>query len=142
MENIDTVKTLERLKECMQKNDDNMSSLAKKLGISRTTTLRWMRGEVGSMKSTTVSQIARLYGVSPMWLLGYDVPKYPETESHANKRNIISDMLINVKESDLDRLLVIVKAFVDTAKVEEENERNEKAEKRSKEKEGGANKSK
>lgn len=127
---------VDRIKECMDENGDTMASLAKKVGVSRPAVLRWMRGEVQNIKLPIIKKMAMVYGVSPLWLIGDHVPKYPETESHANKRNLISDMLINVKESDLDRLLVIVKAFVDTAKVEEENERNEKNEKKKKRRRG------
>lgn len=127
----------QRIKECIEEAGETPTELAKLLGVNRATVYRWINGSTSNMKTTMISALARRYEVSPSWLMGYDVPKYPETESHANKRNLISDMLINVKESDLDRLLVIVKAFVDIAKAEEENERNEK-----RRKEGGANRSK
>lgn len=123
---------IERIKECMDEHGDTMASLAKKVGVSRAAVLKWMRGEVQNIKLPIIKKMATMYAVSPLWLIGDHVPKYPETESHASKRNMISDMLVNVKESDLDRLLVITEAFVETAKKEAEAERKQRKEQKSK----------
>lgn len=122
----------QRIKECIDEAGETPTELAKSIGINRATVYRWINGSTNNIKTTTISTLARRYGVSPSWLMGFNVPKYPETESHASKRNMISDMLVNVKESDLDRLLVITEAFVETAKKEEEAERNRRKEQKSK----------
>ncbi len=101
-----------RVCEVLDESGLNVTQMAKLLGVDRSTIYSWRKGEVKSMKSTMITKISDSFNVSIPWLLGENVPKEKETESHRSKRSKISDALYKVKESDLDKLLVIVSAFV------------------------------
>lgn len=51
--------------------------LSDKLGISRSAVWAYQKG-TRIPKVQALEQIARVYGVDPLWLMGTDVPKYPQ----------------------------------------------------------------
>ena len=54
--------------------------LSDKLGLSRSAIWAYQAG-TRMPKVPALQQIARTYGVDPMWLMGADVPKYPQPTS-------------------------------------------------------------
>lgn len=64
----------QRLKELMESTGDKQIDMARKTGISKGTLTKYVNGKMG-MKQSRIEQIAEIYGVDPVWLLGFDVPK-------------------------------------------------------------------
>lgn len=64
----------QRLKELMESTGDKQIDMARKTGISKGTLTKYVNGKMG-MKQSRIEKIAEIYGVDPVWLLGFDVPK-------------------------------------------------------------------
>lgn len=64
------------------RHDDGLTleSLAHKINFPSQTINRWERGD-RIPKIDTVSSIAESLGISPLWLIGYDVPKYDSVQA-------------------------------------------------------------
>lgn len=84
-------KCAKRLKECRIENNYTLDALAQKLGIVKTTILRWENGSVYKIRSHTIKYLADLYKVNPVWLLGYDSPKYVKRDN-TTKMLDVSDL--------------------------------------------------
>lgn len=64
-----------RLKECREENHFTLEEIGNKIGVHKSTILRWENGETGKIKSPILKDLADLYNVNVVWLMGYDVPK-------------------------------------------------------------------
>jgi len=62
----------DRLKEALALRDITGAELGRRCGINKGTISRYVRGEV-IPKQNTIYQISQALGVSPAWLLGFDV---------------------------------------------------------------------
>lgn len=51
-----------------------LEEVGKQLGVSKTAVLKWERGQVRKMKLPMVETLARIYDVSPAWLMGLEAP--------------------------------------------------------------------
>lgn len=56
--------------------DDSYTHVASRIGVSKQTISAYANG-VRNAKKPTINAIATHYGVDPLWLIGFDVPKYP-----------------------------------------------------------------
>lgn len=63
----------ERLKEAIEQSDLNQSELADRIGIHRSTITHYLTGRY-EPRHDRVDQFARILNVSPIWLMGFDVP--------------------------------------------------------------------
>lgn len=63
----------DRIREVM--GDMTQTDLARKMNVAQQTIQRYMSGE-RTPKIEKIYTIANLFGVNPLWLAGYDVPKY------------------------------------------------------------------
>lgn len=72
-------KFLERLNSLFDSDPRTDTAIGDALGVSKQTISYWRQGE-RSPKKTMVLEIARMYHVSPVWLMGFDdemaVPLY------------------------------------------------------------------
>lgn len=64
-----------RLKECREENHYTLEEIGNKIGVHKSTILRWENGETGKIKNPILKELAELYNVNIVWLMGYDVPK-------------------------------------------------------------------
>lgn len=65
----------ERLTSEMAAQGFRAVDICNRTGLSKSLMTRYMNGEKGASPDT-VELIARMLGVSPAWLAGYDAPKY------------------------------------------------------------------
>lgn len=65
-------------------NGESYSSAAEKLSVSKATVGAWATG-ARSPKRPVLLTIARVYNVDPLWLLGYDTPKYKEAPGESSE---------------------------------------------------------
>ena len=57
--------------------DSSYTQVGNEIGLSKQTVSAYIKGE-RSPKKPTIQAISVHYGVNPLWLLGYDEPKYIE----------------------------------------------------------------
>lgn len=68
-----------RLREIREENLMTIRELADAIGLSEATLSRYENGLI-EPKRTTVSMLAKMFGVNPAWLIGYEgAPKYLES---------------------------------------------------------------
>ena len=65
-----------RLRELIEERDMTYEALSKATGINPQTLNRWALGQ-RTPKVTAINPVAESFGVNPLWLFGYDVPKEP-----------------------------------------------------------------
>jgi len=70
----------ERLAELFDSLNKRDVSIADELGVSKQAISAWRSGD-RSPKKSMLEKIAGLYSASIPWLLGYDVPRTPSSES-------------------------------------------------------------
>lgn len=95
----------DRLKEALALRDITGAELGRRCGINKGTISRYVRGEV-IPKQNTIYQISQALGVSPAWLLGFDV-----TVDGAPVAEIDIDLLT---DNNRELLLAYYKALIDS----------------------------
>jgi len=84
----------QRFKELCDSNPTTDTALAEKLGVSKQTISSWKSGHRSPKKPMIVS-IARFFGVSVDWLMGFDVPKPAQKRLNATDSSPIRVRLRN-----------------------------------------------
>ncbi len=64
----------ERLKLAREKSNKTLEMTGNKVGVHKSTVLRWENGETEKIKIPIIDTLAQFYNVNPAWLMGYDVP--------------------------------------------------------------------
>ena len=64
-----------RLKQAREKQHITLEEAGKKVGVHKSTILRWENGETEKIKLPIIETLANYYGVNPLWLMGHDAPK-------------------------------------------------------------------
>ncbi len=64
-----------RLNQLMQAHNYTMRTLGEAVQLNSSTIFRYIHGQIAP-KVTTIAAFARLFGVNPTWLMGYDVPMF------------------------------------------------------------------
>jgi len=90
-----------RLKEILDENKENLESLSKKIKISPSSLSRYVAGKM-SPKITTIQVISELFGINPVWLMGYDVPKYSDNREVIKVTNLYKSLNKNNQEKTID----------------------------------------
>lgn len=85
MDKIIYEKVGNRLKRAREMNGITLEDAGAKVGVHKSTVLRWENGETEKFKIPTLEILASYYNVSPSWLMGYDVPMEKEP-SNSNIR--------------------------------------------------------
>lgn len=63
----------ERIYRLRVEHNMSMADLAKHLGVGRTAILKYEKGEVENIPKVTIIKMATLFGVSPAYIMGFDV---------------------------------------------------------------------
>ncbi len=92
----------DRILEVLQARNMTASELAAKSGIGKGSISKYLKGTVVP-KQSAIGAMARALGVSPAWLLGYDVPM-ATTEIDLKK----------LSEDNQKRLLAYYQALIDS----------------------------
>jgi len=98
-------KFAERFSQLIKNSSIDIPKLAQMLGIkSKSTIYRYMNGEMAP-KISTVKYASEIFNVNPLWLMGYDSPKYINKEKTDNLGNpVISIPLIGTVKAGYDYL--------------------------------------
>jgi transcriptional regulator with XRE-family HTH domain len=70
-----------RLKEALQNSGLTQSELAREIGVNRSNVSQWLNGR-SDTKPDTFRMLAKVLGVSSLWLEGYDVPMREEKRDY------------------------------------------------------------
>lgn len=65
-----------RLKQAREENHITLEEAGSRVGVHKSTVLRWENGETEKIKLPIIKALADYYRVNPVWLMGYDVDKY------------------------------------------------------------------
>ena len=63
-----------RLKEARERKHISLEEAGQKVGVNKSTVLRWENGKTEKFKIPTLEILANFYEVNPEWLMGHDVP--------------------------------------------------------------------
>lgn len=105
-------KTGKRLQELREERKMSLRKFAEFIGVNKSTLFDWEKGNVGSLKTTSIKSICDKCNVSPLWIMGYEVPKEKETEEHRGLRNEISDSLLSMTMGQLQDIKKFIETFI------------------------------
>ena len=74
MEKIIFEKVGARLKQARESRHITLEEAGNRVGVHKSTVLRWENGETEKIKLPVIESLASFYNVDPVWLMGYDVP--------------------------------------------------------------------
>ena len=83
MDDKKIARTADRLREAMADAGKTQADLMRDTGLQRSAISRYLSGQY-EPKALAVGKMARVLGVSEMWLFGYDVPKARTAEQKKN----------------------------------------------------------
>ena len=111
--------TNEKIKRLRLELGMSLEDLGKKVGVNRATVYRWENGEIGSMTTSKLSDIARALHVTPEYLIGWDSPKKEEKSPDEELRFALFG-----GESATDEEMEEVRQFVEFIKAKRKNDNN------------------
>lgn len=91
-----------RLSQLMEEHNETTYSMAERFSLSSPTISRYMTGQMAA-KVTTIQLMADYFHVNPIWLMGFDVPKYEKIES-TSEQNSHSEPIIMSYYNQLNAL--------------------------------------
>lgn len=62
----------ERIKQCRLEKNLTMEELAEKVDVKKSAVNKWEKGLVQNLKRSTILKLAKLFEVSPNWLMGWE----------------------------------------------------------------------
>lgn len=94
MENIMSL----RIRELRKENKITMVELAQKIGVTQPTITKWENGETKNIKNSTIIKLSKIFGVSPLYLLGVvDERDWTLNETHVNQQ---VDLVVTDEEGE------------------------------------------
>lgn len=100
-----------RIKELLEMTDDTQAEMSRKIGVSKTTVGRYIKG-TQEPHQAALSKMASVYRVSPAWLMGFDVPM---NEVSAEE---IYNMLDLLNASDREMVVKLIEHLAERKKDE------------------------
>lgn len=79
-----------RLRQAREEKHITLEEAGAKVGVHKSTVLRWENGETEKIKLPIIKALADYYNVNPVWLMGYDVDKY------VTKKNILGNPVVPI----------------------------------------------
>ncbi|MCQ2122394.1 MAG: helix-turn-helix domain-containing protein [Fibrobacter sp.] len=92
----------ERLKEELDKSQLSQAELAERIGVNRAMITHYLHGKCEA-RADVISKMARVFGCTEAWLMGYDIPLISEEEDEL--------LLIFRKLSRRSRIALLAKAY-------------------------------
>jgi len=100
---METVATFaQRMKEAM--GDDSYADAAQKLGVAKSTIASYVTG-TRNPKRAFIKMVADVYNVSPVWLMGADVPRQGRVEEKSAQEQEMANLLEEMRTRDDCRML-------------------------------------
>lgn len=98
--------TAKRLYELRTKSGYTMEKLAEMVGVSKGTISKWENGSIKNMRRDKVLILAKIFNVSPTYILGYN--EHSRELDQADRINRFSSLYSQLQESEkvvVDKLL-------------------------------------
>lgn len=86
--------------------------LAQIAGVSKGTVSRWESGEIKTLRIDKIKRIANACGYNPLWIMGFDVGKVPQSDETLRKIDIIYEKLSSMSDSQIDKVLKFIEEFL------------------------------
>jgi transcriptional regulator with XRE-family HTH domain len=83
-----------RIKMAREKADMSLNDVASKLGVNKSTILRYENGEISKVKAPIIEALADALRVSPHYLLGW------QEESEEKKNDLIAEAVIKMRTDE------------------------------------------
>lgn len=108
----------QRLRDCRIANDQTLDQIATFLRVSKARVSRWENGKTQKIPLSVIEQLARLWNVSPVWLMGKDVAKYMSASAEeAEADNVIFEAAVNLlrqlPEDEQKTILSVIRSIAD-----------------------------
>ena len=88
--------------------DKTLDDIAKEVGVSRTTVLRWENGEIKDMRRAKLVALAAALDVEPAYLMGWQEDPTP---SVSTKKKQLGELIENMTEDEAAMALAIWRAL-------------------------------
>lgn len=119
----DKTLTAKRIRELASINNEKAQDICDKTGVSKYSMSQYFNG-VHAMSNVNAKKISDVYGVDPLWLMGFDVPMYKQKEDgfdkaieYMKKHKVLYDImlaggqLLEVEEKDNESTLKLLEAY-------------------------------
>ena len=83
-----------RIKMAREKADLSLNDVALKLGVNKSTILRYENGEISKVKAPIIDALAKVLQVSPHYLLGW------QEEADEKKNDFIAEAVIKMRTDE------------------------------------------
>lgn len=83
-----------RIKLAREKADMSLNDVASKLGVNKSTILRYENGEISKVKAPIIEALAQVLRVSPHYLLGWS------DEGEEQKNDLIAEAVLKMRTDD------------------------------------------
>lgn len=108
----------QRLRDCRLDNKQTVEQIATYLRVSKSRISRWENGKTQKIPLSVIEQLARLWGVSPVWLMGKDVEKYMSAPAEtAEADNVIVEAAFNLfrqlPKNEQETILTVIRSIAD-----------------------------
>lgn len=108
MDKVDSFKN--RLQQAIDDANLQQIEVSRLSGISKSLLNKYLKGisEAGNKK---LYALANALNVSPVWLLGYDVPKndLDKLKKDSSKIDKLTKFITNLSEEDFNKLIILLK---------------------------------
>lgn len=103
-----------RMRQLREKKNMSLEDVAKAAGTTRQTIFKYETGIVTNIPLERLESISKALGVHPSYLLGWNTES--PTEELSDSANAILELVRDCPDSQAERLLQIMKLFLDSEK--------------------------
>lgn len=86
-----------RLKQARETKHISLEEAGQKVGVNKSTIMRWEKGKTEKFKIPTLEILAELYCVNPQWLMGHNVPM----DTNYGKSKLTEINVINLSTNEV-----------------------------------------
>lgn len=108
----------ERIHQKRIENDMTMEELANRLNVGKSAVNKWEKGYVTNIKRETIQKMSDIFGCSPAWLMGLDVPI--ENQKPITGEDILRLAYPGASKEVHDKLLPMAEMFATLADAPED----------------------
>lgn len=102
MKNIDYKLVGLRLKQAREEKNISLEEAGNKVGVNKSTIMRWENGKTEKFKIPTLETLADFYGVNSSWLIGHNVQKYSRIKMDEFGNTVVSVPLLGTVKAGYD----------------------------------------
>lgn len=101
-----------RIHEIRREKNLTMGALADIAGTTKGTVSRWESGEIKTLRIDKIKKIADTLGYNPMWIMGFDIGKYPQDEETTAKIDQLYTMMTKMTKEQIDKVYLFFRNFL------------------------------